>query len=74
MTISAAVTVTILLRGDLDSRDPQVGIAGGNDTIDGGNGNDDIGGKSGDDSLFGGDGDDNLWGDDGDDILRGGLR
>ncbi len=62
-----------VLRGDLDSRDPQVGIAGGNDTINGGNGNDTIGGKSGNDELFGGDGDDLLWGDDGDDTLRGGL-
>lgn len=61
-----------VLRGDLNSRNSQVGI-GNDDIIYGGAGNDRIGGKGGNDLLFGGDGDDRIWGDDGDDILRGGL-
>ncbi|WP_413168090.1 Ig-like domain-containing protein [Capilliphycus salinus ALCB114379] len=61
-----------ILRGDLNSRDSQVGI-GGNDVIFGGTGNDRIGGKGGNDQLFGDEGDDGIWGDDGDDLLRGGL-
>ncbi|MGF1478498.1 MAG: choice-of-anchor I family protein [Cyanophyceae cyanobacterium] len=61
-----------VLRGDLNSRDPQVGI-GGDDTIFGGAGNDRLGGKGGDDDLFGDAGDDTLFGDDGDDLLRGGA-
>lgn len=61
-----------VLRGDLNSRNSQVGI-GNDDIIYGGAGNDRIGGKGGNDLLFGGEGDDRIWGDDGDDILRGGL-
>ncbi|NER83532.1 MAG: glycerophosphodiester phosphodiesterase, partial [Leptolyngbya sp. SIO1D8] len=61
-----------VLRGDLNSRDSQVGI-GDDDTIFGEGGSDRIGGKGGNDALFGGEGDDAIWGDDGDDILRGGL-
>ena len=60
-----------ILRGDLNSRDAQVGI-GDNDTIFGEGGSDRIGGKGGNDILMGGDGDDQIWGDDGDDLLRGG--
>ncbi|MGF1522503.1 MAG: Ig-like domain-containing protein [Leptolyngbyaceae cyanobacterium] len=62
-----------VLRGDLNLRNPQDDIAGGDDIIDGGAGNDRIGGKSGNDELLGGEGDDEIFGDDGDDILRGGL-
>ncbi|MEM9483747.1 MAG: DUF6851 domain-containing protein [Cyanobacteria bacterium P01_F01_bin.116] len=61
-----------VLRGDLNSRNAQVGI-GGDDTIFGGVGDDRIGGKGGDDSLFGDVGNDQIWGDDGNDTLRGGL-
>ncbi|MEL6453697.1 MAG: hypothetical protein AAFQ40_03145, partial [Cyanobacteria bacterium J06623_5] len=61
-----------ILRGDLNSRDAQVGI-GNDDIIFGGAGDDRIGGKGGNDSLFGGAGDDRIWGDDGDDLIRGGL-
>ena len=62
-----------VIRGDLNLRNPQDDIEGGDDFIDGGAGNDRIGGKSGNDTLLGGSGDDTIWGDDGDDILRGGL-
>lgn len=62
-----------ILRGDLNRRSPQNNIAGGNDTIRGGNGNDRIGGKAGNDRLFGDAGDDQIWGDNGDDIIAGGL-
>ena len=61
-----------VLRGDLNSRDAQVGV-GQDDILLGLGGNDRLGGKGGNDRLFGGDGDDQLWGDDGDDFLRGGL-
>jgi Ca2+-binding RTX toxin-like protein len=61
-----------VLRGDLNTRDPQVG-SGGDDIIDGGKGSDRIGGKGGNDKLYGSEGDDQMWGDDGDDLLRGGL-
>ena len=61
-----------VLRGDLNSRNSQVGI-GDDDIIFGGAGNDRIGGKGGNDILNGESGDDQIWGDDGDDILRGGL-
>lgn len=60
-----------VLRGDLNSRDTQDTVAGGNDIIFGGSGNDRIGGKAGNDILSGDDGDDFIWGDDGDDILMG---
>lgn len=62
-----------LLRGDLNLRNPQDNVAGGDDVIRGGAGNDHIGGKSGNDQLFGDEGDDTLWGDNGDDLLAGGL-
>lgn len=62
-----------ILRGDLNQRSPQGGLAGGDDIIRGGNGNDRIGGKAGNDQLFGDTGDDQIWGDDGDDLLYGGL-
>ncbi|NEO32726.1 MAG: calcium-binding protein [Symploca sp. SIO3C6] len=62
-----------LLRGDLNLRDAQVNIDGGDDILFGGAGNDRIGGKSGNDELFGNEGDDQLFGDNGDDILSGGL-
>ena len=62
-----------ILRGDLNNRDPQRYLNGGDDTIFGGAGDDRIGGKSGNDRLFGDEGDDQIWGDDGDDLLRGGL-
>ncbi|NET52181.1 MAG: calcium-binding protein [Merismopedia sp. SIO2A8] len=60
-----------LLRGDLNLRDAQVNIDGGDDILFGGAGNDRIGGKSGNDELFGNEGDDQLFGDNGDDILSG---
>ena len=60
-----------ILRGDLNSRSPQNGEAGGNDIIFGGSGNDSIGGKAGNDILSGDAGDDLIWGDAGDDILMG---
>ncbi|MEM8613665.1 MAG: pre-peptidase C-terminal domain-containing protein [Cyanobacteria bacterium P01_H01_bin.105] len=60
-----------ILRGDLNSRSPQNGEAGGNDIIFGGSGNDAIGGKAGNDILSGDAGDDLIWGDAGDDILMG---
>jgi len=60
-----------VLRGDLNDRDPQDDIDGGNDIIFGGEGNDRIGGKAGNDILSGDAGDDLIWGDDGDDILMG---
>jgi glycerophosphoryl diester phosphodiesterase len=62
-----------VLRGDRNSRDAQVGEAGGDDLIYGGAGNDRIGGKSGNDTLLGEAGNDQIWGDDGDDLLWGGL-
>ncbi|MBD2258296.1 glycerophosphodiester phosphodiesterase family protein [Pseudanabaena sp. FACHB-2040] len=62
-----------VLRGDRNSRSPQTGEPGGDDTIYGGAGNDRIGGKSGNDRLFGDEGNDQIWGDDGDDLIRGGL-
>ncbi|MCC6008865.1 MAG: Hint domain-containing protein [Rhodobacteraceae bacterium] len=49
------------------------GVAGGNDTIYGGDGNDTIYGGPGDDTLFGGDGDDVIFGGDGDDVIFGGA-
>ena len=52
-----------ILRGDLNSRSPQNGEAGGNDIIFGGSGNDSIGGKAGNDILSGDAGDDLIWGD-----------
>ncbi|MGF1480724.1 MAG: endonuclease/exonuclease/phosphatase family protein [Cyanophyceae cyanobacterium] len=61
-----------VLRGDFNSRNPQVGI-GGDDTLLGGTGDDRLGGKGGNDDLFGGAGNDTLFGDDGDDLLRGGA-
>ena len=60
-----------ILRGDLNTRDTQDDIAGGNDIIFGGGGNDRIGGKAGNDILSGDAGDDTIWGDAGDDILMG---
>ncbi|MEM9002231.1 MAG: pre-peptidase C-terminal domain-containing protein [Cyanobacteria bacterium P01_F01_bin.86] len=60
-----------VLRGDLNTRSPQDGEAGGNDIIFGGEGNDRIGGKAGNDILSGDAGDDLIWGDDGDDIIMG---
>lgn len=62
-----------ILRGDLNSRSPQVEDVGGDDVIFGGKGDDRIGGKAGDDRLFGDMGNDQIWGDMGDDLLRGGL-
>ncbi|NEZ58344.1 VWA domain-containing protein [Leptolyngbyaceae cyanobacterium CCMR0081] len=61
-----------VMRGDLNNRNPQIGI-GGDDIIYGGRGDDAISGKGGNDTLFGESGSDRLFGDDGDDILRGGL-
>ncbi|MEB3881945.1 choice-of-anchor I family protein [Lyngbya sp. CCY1209] len=61
-----------VLRGDLNSRSPQVQV-GGDDVIFGGKGDDRIGGKAGNDRLFGDMGNDQIWGDMGDDLLRGGL-
>ncbi|MEM7061676.1 MAG: beta-propeller domain-containing protein [Cyanobacteria bacterium P01_B01_bin.77] len=60
-----------VLRGDLNSRDRQDDVAGGNDIIFGGEGSDLISGKSGNDILSGDAGDDMIWGDAGDDILMG---
>ncbi|MEL6139172.1 MAG: calcium-binding protein, partial [Cyanobacteria bacterium J06628_6] len=60
-----------ILRGDLNIRDPQDDVMGGNDIIFGGDGNDRIGGKSGNDILSGDAGDDLIYGDAGDDILMG---
>ncbi|MEM9002166.1 MAG: Ig-like domain-containing protein [Cyanobacteria bacterium P01_F01_bin.86] len=60
-----------VLRGDLNERDPQDEVTGGDDIIFGGEGNDRIGGKAGNDILSGDEGDDQIWGDDGDDILMG---
>ncbi|MEL7316297.1 MAG: calcium-binding protein, partial [Cyanobacteria bacterium J06559_3] len=60
-----------VLRGDLNQRNPQDDITGGNDIIFGGEGSDRIGGKSGDDILSGDAGDDLIYGDAGDDILMG---
>ncbi|MEM6352734.1 MAG: hypothetical protein AAF766_18415 [Cyanobacteria bacterium P01_D01_bin.14] len=60
-----------VLRGDLNLRDPQGDVMGGNDIIFGGSGDDRIGGKSGNDILSGDAGDDIIYGDAGDDILMG---
>ncbi|MEL6381069.1 MAG: hypothetical protein AAFQ89_01070, partial [Cyanobacteria bacterium J06626_18] len=60
-----------VLRGDLNERDPQNDVAGGNDVIFGGEGNDRIGGKAGNDILSGDAGDDVIYGDAGDDVLMG---
>ncbi|NEP63367.1 MAG: calcium-binding protein, partial [Symploca sp. SIO2G7] len=57
---------------DLNRRDPQDEISGGDDIIYGGKGNDRIGGKAGNDQLYGGEGNDELWGDLGNDLLVGG--
>ncbi len=61
-----------VLRGDLNKRNPQNNVAGGDDIIYGGAGADQIGGKSGNDILYGNEGDDAIYGDAGDDILHGG--
>lgn len=61
-----------LIRGDLNRRDTQDEISGGNDILYGGQGNDRIGGKTGDDQLYGDEGDDELWGGRGNDLLVGG--
>ncbi|MEL6137270.1 MAG: DVUA0089 family protein, partial [Cyanobacteria bacterium J06628_6] len=52
-----------VLRGDLNLRDPQGDVMGGNDIIFGGSGDDRIGGKSGNDILSGDAGDDIIYGD-----------
>ncbi|MEM7062639.1 MAG: calcium-binding protein [Cyanobacteria bacterium P01_B01_bin.77] len=61
-----------LIRGDLNRRDTQDEISGGNDILHGGKGNDRIGGKTGDDQLYGDEGNDELWGGLGNDLLVGG--
>ncbi|MFC3126690.1 calcium-binding protein [Pseudoroseomonas globiformis] len=52
--------------------DAETAVAGGNDTLDGGNGNDRIYGGGGNDTLLGGFGNDLLSGGMGDDLLTGG--
>jgi Ca2+-binding RTX toxin-like protein len=62
--------IVCLGAGD-DQLTSSIGLASGNDTVQGGPGNDVIAGFAGSDTLIGGDGDDQIFGNDGNDTLNG---